>query len=403
MSRLRLDWRLLDRLLVVVLLVAGVVNVLTSTDRQGSVALNILLICVMALSLLWRREKPFVPVVCIGIGMPLSAAVLTAPPYIFVSIAMMATASYSAGAHLERRRSLRGLALVVLSLATVVLIFDPSDWFFPIAIFGVAPWLAGRTMRNQTLLARELAEKAELAEHAREEEERRAITGERSRIARELHDVLAHNLSVMVVQAGGARRIVDRRPDQAVEVADLIERTGREAMAELRHLFGPVHHGEGEDLHGPAGIDRVEELAARARAAGLPVHVHVEGERVKLPAGVDLTAYRVVQEALTNTLKHGGRAQAGVTVSCEPNEVVPSRGRGQRPAGLDELTPREVEVFKLLARGMSNAEIAADRIVSETTVKTHVARILMKLQVRDRVQAVVLAYESGVVAPGDSP
>jgi signal transduction histidine kinase len=174
------------------------------------------------------------------------------------------------------------------------------------------------------MLARELAEKAELAEHARDEEERRAIVRERSRIARELHDVLAHNLSVMVVQAGGARRIVARRPDPATQVAELIERTGREALAELRHLFGAVHHGEGEDLQGPVGIDRVEELAARARAAGLSVHVHVEGERVQLPTGVDLTAYRVVQEALTNTLKHGGKAQASVTVSYEPNELVVS-------------------------------------------------------------------------------
>ena len=232
--------------------------------------LNLLVISVMGLSLLWRRDRPLVPVVCCGIGMPLAAAVLTAPPYIFVSIAMMATASYSAGAHLERRQAIRGLALVLLSLVTVVLIFDPSDWFFPIAIFGVVPWLAGRTIRTQTMLARELAEKAERAEHAREEEERRAIArGERSRIARELHDVLAHNLSVMVVQAGGARRIVEKRPDQAAEVADLIERTGRETLAELRHLFGPVRHGEGEDLHGPVGIDQVEELAARARAAGL--------------------------------------------------------------------------------------------------------------------------------------
>jgi signal transduction histidine kinase len=320
--RLPRDWRLLDRLFVAVLVGAGWVNVLTASDRQGSVVLNLLMISVMGVSLLWRRDRPLVPVACCGIGMPLSAAVLTAPPYIFVSIAMMATASYSAGAHLKRRQSLRGLVLVVLSFTTVVLIFDPMDWFFPIAIFGVVPWLAGRTIRNQTLLARELAEKAELAEHAREEEERRAIVSERSRIARELHDVLAHNLSVMVVQAGGARRIVEKRPEQAAQVADLIERTGREALAELRHLFGPVRHGDGEDLHGPVGIDQVEELAARARAAGLSVHVHVEGDRVRLPTGVDLTAYRVVQEALTNTLKHGGRAQASVTVSYEPNEIV---------------------------------------------------------------------------------
>jgi signal transduction histidine kinase len=321
-NRLLRDWRLLDRLLVAVLVFAGWVNVITASDRQGSVVLNLLVITAMGLSLLWRRDRPFVPVVVCGIGMPLAAAVLTAPPYIFVSIAMIATASYSAGAHLERRLALRGLALVVLSLGTVVLIFDPSDWFFPITIFGIAPWLAGRAMRNQTLLARGLAEKAELAEHAREEAERRAIVSERSRIARELHDVLAHNLSVMVVQAGGARRIVDKRPDQATQVADLIERTGREALAELRQLFGPVRHGDGEDLQGPVGIDRVEELAARARAAGLSVHVHVEGDRVRLPTGVDLTAYRVVQEALTNTLKHGGRAQASVTVSYEPNEIV---------------------------------------------------------------------------------
>ena len=322
MSRLRQDWRLLDRLLVAVLVGAGWVNVLTASDRQGSVVLNLLVVSAMALSLLWRRDRPFVPVICCGIGMPLSAAVLTAPPYIFVSILMMSTASYSAGAHLERRRAVRALALVVLSLTTVVIMFDPSDWFFPIAIFGIVPWLAGRTIRNQTLLARELAEKAELAEHARVEEERRAILTERSRIARELHDVLAHNLSVMVVQAGGARRIVEKRPAQATEVADLIERTGRETLAELRQLFGAVRHGDGEDLQGPVGIDRVEELAARARAAGLSVHVHVDGERVRLPAGVDRTAYRVVQEALTNTLKHGGRAQASVTVSYEPNEIV---------------------------------------------------------------------------------
>jgi hypothetical protein len=111
MTRLRRDWRLLDRVLVAVLVGAGWVNVLTAADRQGSVVLNLLLLSLMGLSLLWRRDRPFVPVACCGLGLPLSAAVLTAPPYIFVSIAMMAIASYSAGAHLERRQAIRGLAL----------------------------------------------------------------------------------------------------------------------------------------------------------------------------------------------------------------------------------------------------------------------------------------------------
>jgi signal transduction histidine kinase len=336
-SRLRRDAQAMDRVLVAVLIVAGWLNVIGSSERQGSVVANLALVSVMALSLLWRRDRPFVPVVCVAIALPLSVALLTAPPYLFAAIAVLVVASYSAGAHLEQPRSAQALALLVLAVLTVVLIHDPSDWFFPIGVFCFAPWVAGRTIRNQTMLARELAEKAERAEHAREEEERRAIASERSRIARELHDVLAHNLSVMVVQAGAARRIVERRPETATEVADLIERTGREALAELRHLFGPVRHGDGEDLQGPVGIDRVEELAARARAAGLPVHVHVEGSRVKLPTGVDLTAYRVVQEALTNTLKHAGRAQASVTVSYEPNEIVVSvEDDGVGPAGADD-------------------------------------------------------------------
>ena len=195
------------------------------------------------------------------------------------------------------------------------------------------PWLAGRTIRNHTMLARELAEKAERAAHAHAEEDRRAIALERSRIARELHDVLAHNLSVMVVQASGAQRIVDRNPEQAAEVAELIQRTGREALAEIRHLFGAVRHGEGEDLSGPPSIARVDELARRARAAGLGVELRVLGDPVELPAGIDLTAYRIVQEALTNALKHAGSARASVTVSYEPNEValsIEDDGEGAR-------------------------------------------------------------------------
>jgi signal transduction histidine kinase len=138
---------------------------------------------------------------------------------------------------------------------------------------------------------------------------------------------------VMVVQASAAQRIVDRQPDKAIEVATLIQRTGREALAEIRHLFGAVRRGDGDDLSGPPSIARVDGLARRARAAGLGVELRVVGDPVALPAGIDLTAYRIVQEALTNALKHAGSARAAVTVSYEPNEVVLSiedDGEGSR-------------------------------------------------------------------------
>jgi signal transduction histidine kinase len=284
--------------------------------------LNAVLLGAVSLTLLWRRSYPLLAVCSVLGGLTLSQLVLTPPPDLFVAVVMLAAVSYGAGAHLEGRRGLLGLALAVGGVTTIAAIFDPNDIFFPVAFFCVAPWLVGRTLRNHNALARELAEKAERAEHARAEEERRAIAAERSRIARELHDVLAHSLSVMVVQSGAARRIVDRDPERAAEAAVLVQQTGREALAELRHLFGPVRRGEGEELSGPPSIARVDQLAARARAAGLAVKLNIDGAPVELPAGVDLTAYRLVQEALTNTLKHAGKAYATVTISYEPNEVV---------------------------------------------------------------------------------
>jgi signal transduction histidine kinase len=252
----------------------------------------------------------------------LGELLLTGPPEVSVAIILILTAAYSVGAHAEQRQAFIGIAVVVCVIVGVSVIRHDSDIAFPVVFFGIMPWLVGRTLRHQQALARELAEKADRAEHEREEEERRAIEAERARIARELHDVLAHNLSVMVVQASAARRILDRDPDTASDAAHLIRATGREALAELRHLFGTVRRGEGEPLAGPPSILRVERLAARAREAGLSVRVKVEGTPVVLPAGVDVTAYRVVQEALTNTLKHAGHANAVVTVRYEPWELV---------------------------------------------------------------------------------
>jgi signal transduction histidine kinase len=316
------NWRVIDRLFVLFLIAVAIIDLATNSSREGPLVLNIAVMTAIALSFVWRRSKPYVTVACTLVGLLVMATWLTEPPNLFAAILMLLSASYSTGRHLGGRKSVIALLVGTVAVVTLAIIFDPNDVFFPVTFFWIVPWLAGRTIRNQTMLARELAEKAERAAHAREEEERRAIAGERSRIARELHDVLAHNLSVMVVQAGAGRRIVDRNPAQAAEVAELIERTGREALAEIRHLFGPMRRGDGEELSGMPSLVRVKELVGRARAAGLGVELRTVGEAVPLPPGIDLTAYRIVQEALTNSLKHASSAHASVTIAYEPNEVV---------------------------------------------------------------------------------
>jgi signal transduction histidine kinase len=316
------DWRVIDRAIVVVLFVIVESEVAGASAIQGPRVLNALLLGAVTLTFLWRRSRPFVTLGAALGGLTLSQLLLTPPPDLFAAILMLMISSYSAGAHLEGRRALVGLAITVGTVTTVAVIYDPGDIFFPVAFFCAIPWLVGRTLRNHTNLARELAENAERAEHARADQERRAIAAERSRIARELHDVLAHSLSVMVVQSGAARRIVERDPERAAQAAELVRETGREALVELRHLFGPVRRGEGEALSGPPSISRIDQLAERARGAGVSVELSVEGTPVDLPPGVDLTAYRVVQEALTNTLKHAGSAHATVTVSYGRGEVV---------------------------------------------------------------------------------
>ena len=316
------DWRTLDRVLVAGLIVVATIDLGTNNNIEGPLWLNLVIIWTIALSFVWRRTQPLIPLACVFVGMSAMAVWLTEPPNMFVAVLILVTLGYAAGRHLSGRTSTIALGIGVVVMVVLAVAYDPNDIFFPVTFFWIIPWLAGRTFRNQTRLARELAEKAERAQHAREEDARRAIAVERNRIARELHDVLAHNLSVMVVQAAGARQVLEKSPERAVEAAALIERTGREALAEIRHLFGPVRRGQAEPLSGAQTIARVDDLARRARDAGLRVELRVSGDPVELPAGIDLAAYRIVQEALTNTLKHAPGARTCVTVAYEPNELV---------------------------------------------------------------------------------
>ncbi|MEU9197244.1 sensor histidine kinase [Streptomyces hundungensis] len=173
----------------------------------------------------------------------------------------------------------------------------------------VLAWVLGDSMRTRKAYFAQLEERASRLEREREAQAKVAVAAERARIARELHDVVAHNVSVMVVQADGAAYVMDTSPDQARTALETISMTGRQALAEMRRLLGVLRTGEhqeaGEYVPQP-DVQQIEDLVETVRGAGLTVDFKIEGTPRPLPSGVELTAYRIVQEALTNTRKHGG-------------------------------------------------------------------------------------------------
>ena len=176
-------------------------------------------------------------------------------------------------------------------------------------------------MRTRRAYFAELEEKADRLEREREANVKRAAAEEQARISRELHDVIAHNVSVMTVQAAAARDVFEKDPERAREALGSIESTGRAALTELRRLLSAVREGSQPELAPQPGLGALEELAAQVRRAGLDVQLNVEGERPPLPAALDLSAYRIVQEALTNTLKHAAATRAWVDVRFGDSEV----------------------------------------------------------------------------------
>lgn len=202
----------------------------------------------------------------------------------------------------------------------------------------------GRVLRSRNDLNHRLDEQAQELERDRAGREHAAVLAERTRIALELHDVVAHDISVMVVQAGAARRALDRDPGAAVGALGAVEATGREALTEMRRLLG-ILRPDGQDAeHAPQpSLERLGALVARSRDAGLQVDVRVEGEPGPLAPGVDLTAFRLVQEGLTNALEHGGRGQARVTLRWSPERLevevarrIAGPGGGQELIGMRE-------------------------------------------------------------------
>ncbi|WLW53178.1 sensor histidine kinase [Streptomyces sp. YU58] len=177
-------------------------------------------------------------------------------------------------------------------------------------------WVLGDSIRTRRAYFAQLEERAARLEKEREAQAKVAVAAERARIARELHDVVAHNVSVMVVQADGAAYVLDAAPDQAKKALETISSTGRQALAEMRRLLGVLRtgeHQEGGEYVPQPDVEQIEDLVEQCRGSGLPVDFKIEGTPRPLPSGVELTAYRIVQEALTNTRKHGG-PNAGASV-----------------------------------------------------------------------------------------
>ena len=290
----------------------------------------------VTMALAWRVRAPLAAfLVVAGVFLPSAILFPLSGDAAFAVPAALLIAVYSVAAHTGGWSAFAGV-LVGIAVVFAVTFADPegasagSYLFFLFVVGG--PWLAGRAIRNRRQSERHLEARAATAEREREERARVAVAEERVRIARELHDVVAHGISVIVVQARGGRKSLATQPEEAREAFDSIEVTGREALAEMRRLLGMLReHDEELALAPQPSLRHLETLVAQVREAGLPVQLSVEGEPTDVPPGVDLSAYRIVQEALTNALKHAGAAATDVLLAWGDEAlevVVGDRGAG---------------------------------------------------------------------------
>src|SRR5829696_631316 len=288
----------------------------------GVLALGYALVLLHTLPLVARRRFPgAVLALCVASG--LAFAALFMPPF-FLGPALL-VAVYSVAAYGSRWASLAGLVVAELGLAAVWLtpaMLDRSTFLLYMGIIAVA-WVLGHFVGDRQVYAAQLEERTAELERAREELARRAVVEERLRLARELHDVVAHAMSVIAVQSGVGAHVADTQPEEAAKALAAIEATSRAALEELRRLLGVLRQEDEPqgDLAPVPGLADLEGLLAEVAKTGLAVQLQVNGTRPPVPAGVDLSAYRIVQEALTNVVKHAGPAHAQVTIGYGDQDV----------------------------------------------------------------------------------
>ncbi|MBV9805157.1 MAG: hypothetical protein JO130_18300 [Solirubrobacterales bacterium] len=320
----RIDLVWVDRA-VAVLLTAGAIADANSQPHRSVGPVAIAALVALTGSVAWRRADPVLSTVVGVTGLIVFELSSRYNGDGSIEVASLALGFYTLG---RRPWTLVNVApLAYLLGGTAAATFVPTDgtvgsmlgaW----ALIGPLPFMAGRALAQRRALADDLAASAAQLLDEQELDARRAAAEQRSRMARELHDVIAHCVSVMVVQTAAARRVAESDVAAAREALALVERSGREALVELRRIVGVLHRDSDDVPEGaPPGLDRLGALIARAEAAGLPVELTVEGRLAAVPADLDLVAYRLVQEALTNAIRYAGRARAHVTVSIGADEL----------------------------------------------------------------------------------
>src|SRR4051794_36200805 len=338
-----MDWpriaRIADLVVVTALVVSGQLTVWTAdagpltADRP----VHALLLAAITVPLYVRRSHPFA-VLLLVVGAAFVQFQLGGQafqPWFAVLLGL-----YAVAAHAGLREALVGAAATAAMVLTVdvpkLAAGDPIDEIVPAWFVLAGVWGLGRWMRHRRVETDRLHERAAAAEHESAEQAAQAVADERARIARELHDLVAHSMGVIVIQAQAGQRALDARPDLTRSALTSIETAGRQGMAEMRRLLGLLTGAADGGIAPQPSLDGLDELVDRVRAAGVPVDLSVEGNLGALPAGVHLAAYRIVQEALTNVLKHAGPATARVLVraGCSGVEVeVCDDGRGAAARG----------------------------------------------------------------------
>ncbi|MFC1985875.1 sensor histidine kinase [Chloroflexota bacterium] len=288
------------------------------------------MIMLAIIPLVWRRLYPIAVLLFVTV-LIIVLQVLDIPEMNFTGVASI-IAIFSAAAYGGLRRNLICIICIIAILLSLTyqmmfggtVVFPSSDILFRVysliwnGVLLMATWWFGNTLRMTREQTLQLKDHAEQLTREREENARRAVLDERVRIARELHDVLAHHVSVMGIQAGAARQVLRQYPEKALNSLNLIETSSRRAVAELYRLLGFLRdENQVEVFTSQPGLQQLEKLVADIRAAGLPVEVIITGEKCEIPEAVDLSAYRIVEEALTNTLKHSGPAKAIVALDYQ--------------------------------------------------------------------------------------